>query len=86
MRYEELDPVDFEHGLCALLGPVAAAGVAGVYHYMASGADPLLMAGDDGVSAEVLALEPAPVEEWVSRRPWQVWSTDAEEPDTPSRR
>ncbi|MFC9703980.1 SDR family oxidoreductase [Streptomyces sp. NPDC056943] len=86
VRYQELDPVDFEHGLAGLLGPAAAAGVAGIYHYMASGADPLLMAGDDGVSAEVLALEPAPVEEWVARQPWQVWSTDAEEPDTSPRR
>ncbi|MFE2558452.1 SDR family oxidoreductase [Streptomyces sp. NPDC059352] len=84
VRYQELDPVDFEHGLAELVGPEAAAGVAGVYHFMASERDPLLMAGDDGVSAEVLALEPAPVEEWVARQPWQVWSADAEEPDTSS--
>ncbi|MFF8838813.1 SDR family oxidoreductase [Streptomyces sp. NPDC015130] len=81
VRYQELDPADFEHGLAGFLGPAAAAGVAGIYHHMASGADPLLMAGDDGVSAEALALEPAPVEEWVAGQPWRVWSSDAEEPD-----
>ncbi|MFD3532914.1 SDR family oxidoreductase [Streptomyces sp. NPDC058664] len=86
VRYEELDPAAFERDLGRLLGPAAAAGVAGIYHYMASGADPLLMTDDDGVSAEVLALEPAPVEEWVARQPWQIWSKDADEPDPTPRR
>ncbi|MGA5192338.1 SDR family oxidoreductase [Streptomyces exfoliatus] len=86
VRYEELDPAAFERGLARLLGPETAAGVAGIYHFMASGADPLLMADDDGVSTEALALEPAPVEEWVARQPWQIWSTDADEPDPTSRR
>ncbi|MDV9190112.1 NmrA family NAD(P)-binding protein [Streptomyces sp. SR27] len=83
VRYEELDPAVFERGLGRLLGPETAAGVAGIYHYMASGADPLLMADDDGVSTEVLALEPAPVEEWVARQPWQVWASAADEADEP---
>ncbi|MFF0559061.1 SDR family oxidoreductase [Streptomyces sp. NPDC004266] len=85
VRYEELDPAVFERGLARLLGPATAAGVAGIYHHMASGADPLLMADDDGVSSEVLGVEPAPVEEWVARQPWQVWSSDAEEPDASPR-
>ncbi|WP_179199721.1 SDR family oxidoreductase [Streptomyces sp. NRRL B-24572] len=85
VRYEELDPAVFEQGLAQLLGPETAAGVAGIYHYMASGADPLLMTDDDGVSSEVLGLEPAPVEEWVARQPWQVWSSDAEAPDASPR-
>ncbi|MEV4947199.1 NmrA family NAD(P)-binding protein [Streptomyces sp. NPDC053755] len=80
VHYLPLPPEVFERGLAQLLGPVAAAGVAGIYHHMATGADPLLMAADDGVSAEVLAVSPAPVEEWVTRQPWQVWATDAEEP------
>ncbi|MFE6785473.1 SDR family oxidoreductase [Streptomyces sp. NPDC057680] len=75
VRYEELDPAAFERSLGRLLGPETAAGVAGIYHFMASGADPLLMADDDGVSTEVLGLEPPPVEEWVARQPWQVWSS-----------
>lgn len=76
VRYEELDPAAFERSLAQLLGPDTAAGVAGIYHFMASGVDPLLMADDDGVSTEVLGLEPPPVEEWVARQPWQVWSSD----------
>ncbi|MFV6027884.1 SDR family oxidoreductase [Streptomyces sp. NPDC056264] len=75
VRYEELDPAAFERSLGRLLGPETAAGVAGIYHFMASRADPLLMADDDGVSTEVLGLEPPPVEEWVARQPWQVWSS-----------
>ncbi|MFG2870173.1 SDR family oxidoreductase [Streptomyces sp. NPDC048338] len=79
VQYLPLPPDVFERGLARLLGPAAAAGVAGIYHYMATGADPLLLADDDGVSAEVLAVEPAPVDEWVMRQPWQVWSSDTEE-------
>ncbi|MFI8960733.1 SDR family oxidoreductase [Streptomyces sp. NPDC053493] len=79
VRYVALRPELFERGLAQLLGPETAAGVAGIYHYMATGGDPLLMAGDDGVSAETLAVSPAPVEEWVTRQPWQVWSSDTEE-------
>ncbi|MFF5974510.1 SDR family oxidoreductase [Streptomyces sp. NPDC012769] len=78
VRYVPLRPELFERGIAQLLGPETAAGVAGIYHYMADGGDPLLMAGDDGVSAEALAVSPAPVEEWVTRQPWQVWSNDTE--------
>ena len=84
VRYLPLDPQVFERGLAELIGPDAAAGVAGIYHYMASGADPRLMAADDGVAARVLGLSPTPTEEWVSRRPWQIWSRDSEERGAPS--
>ncbi|MFJ9806933.1 SDR family oxidoreductase [Streptomyces sp. NPDC101158] len=79
VRYVPLRPELFERAVARLLGPETAAGVAGIYHYMATGDDPLLMAGDDGVSADALGLTPAPVEEWVTRQPWQVWSSDTEE-------
>ncbi|MET9374391.1 NmrA family NAD(P)-binding protein [Streptomyces sp. NPDC002992] len=83
VQYVQLPPAVFERGLAQLLGPETAAGVAGIYHYMATGSDPLLLAADDGVSAEVLGVRPAPVEEWVTRQPWQVWAGDAETgPDT----
>ncbi|MFJ8585307.1 SDR family oxidoreductase [Streptomyces sp. NPDC093595] len=84
VRYRALDPDVFEQGLAAVLGPVAAAGVAGIYHYMASGEDPLLMAGDDGAWAGTLSVRPAPVDEWVTRQPWQVWANDPEEQDAQS--
>ncbi|MFI2288948.1 SDR family oxidoreductase [Streptomyces niveus] len=77
VRYLSLPPTVFEQALSQVAGAEAAAGVAGIYHYMATGEDPLLMAGDGGRAADALAVKPAPVDEWVTRQPWQVWSTDA---------
>ncbi|MFF8829995.1 SDR family oxidoreductase [Streptomyces sp. NPDC015131] len=81
VRYRALAPGVFEQGLAGAIGPAAAAGVAGIYHYMASGREPLLMAGDDGLSARELGVAPAPADEWVSRQPWQIWANDPEEQD-----
>lgn len=81
VRYQALAPRVFEQGLAQVLGRDAAAGVAGIYHYMAAGTDRLLLAGDDGVSAGALSVEATPVEEWVTRQPWQVWANDPEEQD-----
>ncbi|WP_330173532.1 NmrA family NAD(P)-binding protein [Streptomyces sp. NBC_01498] len=75
VRYLPLPPTVFEQALSQVAGPEAAAGVAGIYHYMATGTDPLLMGSDGGRAANALALKPAPVDEWVTRQPWQVWST-----------
>ncbi|MGX1881365.1 SDR family oxidoreductase [Streptomyces sp. NPDC055287] len=77
VHYVPLPPHVFEEGLARAIGPEAAAGVAGIYHYMASGAGPDLMAADDGSAAEALSVKPAPVDEWVARQPWQIWSDDA---------
>lgn len=74
VRYVPLDPNIFEQGLAQVLGAPTAAGVAGIYHYMASGMEPDLMAGDDGTSAAALSLKPVPADEWVARQPWQMWS------------
>lgn len=84
VRYVPLQPEVFELGLTQLLGPQTAAGVAGVYHHVAAGGDPLLLAGDDGVSAAALAVAPAPVEEWVARQPWQVWAGDSDSEEQPA--
>ncbi|MEV3988950.1 NmrA family NAD(P)-binding protein [Streptomyces sp. NPDC049837] len=84
VRYRALAPHIFEQGLAQAIGPAAAAGVAGIYHYMAGGAEPLLLAGDDGVSARALTVEARPVDEWVSRQPWQIWANDPEEQDAQS--
>ncbi|MBT2397873.1 SDR family oxidoreductase [Streptomyces sp. ISL-100] len=77
VSYVALPPHVFEEGLAQVIGPEGAAGVAGIYHYMASGAGPELMAGDDGSSVEALSVKPAPVDEWVARQPWQIWSDEA---------
>ncbi|MGR8008198.1 SDR family oxidoreductase [Streptomyces hypolithicus] len=76
VQYVALPPHVFEDGLAQVVGPDAAAGVAGIYHYMASGAGPDLMTEDDGTSAEALRVKPAPVDEWVARQPWQIWSDE----------
>ncbi|MFF0448499.1 SDR family oxidoreductase [Streptomyces sp. NPDC004609] len=77
VRYVPLEPSVFEQGLAQFLGAESASGVSGVYHYMASGVEPELMAGDDGASATALSVKPASVEEWVARQPWRMW-TEAE--------
>ncbi|HZX39343.1 MAG TPA: NmrA family NAD(P)-binding protein [Streptomyces sp.] len=74
VRYVPLEPLVFEQGLAQILCAESAAGVAGIYHYMATGLEPGLMAGDKGASAEALSLKPSPVDEWVARQPWQMWS------------
>ncbi|WP_406399489.1 NmrA family NAD(P)-binding protein [Streptomyces sp. NBC_00879] len=74
VRYVPLEPGIFEQGLAQILGEESAAGVSGIYHYMATGLEPGLMAGDEGESAQALSLKPAPVDEWVARQPWQMWS------------
>ncbi|MER5885619.1 NmrA family NAD(P)-binding protein [Streptomyces sp. NPDC001941] len=79
VRYVPLDPDAFERGLAQVVGPGAAAGIAGIYHYAATGADPRLMSGDEGASARLLGVSPAPVDEWVTRQPWQIWAADEEE-------
>ncbi|MFK4223310.1 SDR family oxidoreductase [Streptomyces sp. NPDC019890] len=76
VRYVHLEPAVFEQSLAQILGPESAAGVAGIYHYMATGLEPGLMAGDQGESAAALSLKPAEVDEWVARQPWQMWSGD----------
>ncbi|TQK51755.1 uncharacterized protein YbjT (DUF2867 family) [Streptomyces sp. SLBN-118] len=74
IRYVPLEPGIFEQSLAQILGTESAAGVSGIYHYMAAGLEPGLMAGDEGESAAALSLKPAPVDEWVTRQPWQMWS------------
>ncbi|MGV9312051.1 SDR family oxidoreductase [Streptomyces sp. NPDC003691] len=77
VRYVPLEPAVFEQGLSHLLGAEAAAGISGIYHYMAAGAEPSLLTGDDGLSSAALSVKPAPAGEWVARQPWRMW-TEAE--------
>ncbi|MFE4590001.1 SDR family oxidoreductase [Streptomyces laurentii] len=79
VRYAPLRPELFERWLAQLLGPGTAEGVTGLYRYLAAGSDPLLLAGDDGMSAEALGVAPARAEEWAAEQPWQVWSNHPED-------
>ncbi|MFI1394839.1 SDR family oxidoreductase [Streptomyces sp. NPDC020681] len=74
IRYVPIEPTVFEQGLAQILGHESASGVAGIYHYMASGIEPDLMSGDNGATAAALSVKPAPVDEWVTRQPWQLWT------------
>ncbi|MGW4027823.1 SDR family oxidoreductase [Streptomyces sp. NPDC004838] len=74
VRYVPLEPAVFEQGLSQILGTESASGVSGLYHYMGSGLEPDLMAGDRGCSAAALSVKPAPVGEWVARQPWHMWT------------
>ncbi|MER5768294.1 SDR family oxidoreductase [Streptomyces sp. NPDC001985] len=74
VRYAPLGTGVFERELARTLGPESAAGLTGIFQYLATGSGAGLLAGDGGVSASALSLTPAPVEEWVARQPWQLWS------------
>ncbi|MFE7134916.1 SDR family oxidoreductase [Streptomyces sp. NPDC057638] len=74
VRYTALEPGLFEQGLSPILGGESASGVTGIYHYMASGAEPGLLGGDDGSTAASLSVKPAPVAEWVAQLPWHLWA------------
>ncbi|MEU3600661.1 NmrA family NAD(P)-binding protein [Streptomyces sp. NPDC006798] len=74
VRYVALEPTVFEQGLSHLLGPEAAAGISGIYHYMATGMEPGLLAADGGVWSTALSVKPARAEEWVARQPWHTWT------------
>ncbi|GAA1372277.1 SDR family oxidoreductase [Streptomyces beijiangensis] len=75
VRYEALPADLFEKGLAQVIGAAAAAGVAGIYHYMATGDDPHLMAGDGGEAARTLGITPRAADAWVATQPWQMWAT-----------
>ncbi|MDH2387258.1 MULTISPECIES: SDR family oxidoreductase [Streptomyces] len=74
VRYVPLDPTVFEQSLAQVIGAPAACGVAGLYHYMASGVEPDLMAGDDGATAAALSVKPLPAAAWVAAQPWHMWA------------
>ncbi|MFJ9775946.1 SDR family oxidoreductase [Kitasatospora sp. NPDC101157] len=77
VRYLPLDVAQFEQGLAQLLGPEAAAGVAGIYHHAATGrAGDLLAPSPDAVEA-ALGVRLTPVIEWVKAQHWDHWARNA---------
>lgn len=75
VEYQALPPVAFEAGLAKAIGPNAAAGVAGIYHYMAAGTDERLMDGDPREAERVLGIKLTSIADWVAAQPWQTWSS-----------
>lgn len=71
--YRPLDVGQFEAGLAHLMGPAAAAGVAGIYHYVGTGAAPALLAPDPARTEAALGVRLTPVREWIAAQPWDRW-------------
>ncbi|WP_109506888.1 SDR family oxidoreductase [Nocardioides speluncae] len=67
LRFEPLDPAIFEQGLAGFLGADAAAGVAGLYHWV--GRDPetaVMSGGTDGLKK--LGVTPTSAADWSARQ------------------
>lgn len=77
VAYRPLEVAAFEEALGGAIGPEAAAGVAGVYHYAASGRTPGLLAPSPADVETAFGLRLTPVARWVEAQPWQRWSRSA---------
>ncbi|MFI9099141.1 SDR family oxidoreductase [Streptomyces fildesensis] len=75
VAYQALPPAAFEAALAKAIGPNAAAGVAGIYHYMAEGPDERLMDGDPREAEQALGIKLTSIAGWVAAQPWQTWSS-----------
>ncbi|MFG3259197.1 SDR family oxidoreductase [Streptomyces sp. NPDC048172] len=77
VRYVPLDVARFEEGLARAVGAGAAAGVAGIYHHVANGQDPGLLAPDPARTARTaraLGVRLTPAAEWAGAQPWERWA------------
>ncbi|MFD6173018.1 SDR family oxidoreductase [Streptomyces coeruleorubidus] len=77
IRYVPLEVAQFEQGLAQLLGPEAAAGVAGIYHYAGTGRAGDLLAPSPAAVESALGVQLTPVIEWVKAQPWEHWALNA---------
>ncbi|MDJ0341457.1 NmrA family NAD(P)-binding protein [Streptomyces sp. H10-C2] len=75
VEYRALPAAAFEAALAKAIGATSAAGVAGIYHYMASGTDERLMDGDPEEAEQALGIKLTPIADWVAGQPWQTWSS-----------
>ncbi|RSN46432.1 NmrA family transcriptional regulator [Streptomyces sp. WAC 04229] len=74
VRYLPLEVARFEQGLADLLGPEAAAGVAGIYHHVGEGQAPDLLCPRPAAVEEALGIRLTPAIEWVKAQPWEHWA------------
>ncbi|MGW0475300.1 SDR family oxidoreductase [Streptomyces coeruleorubidus] len=77
IRYVPLEVTQFEQGLAQLLGPEAAAGVAGIYHYADTARACGLLAPSPAAVESALGVRLTPVIEWVKAQPWEHWARSA---------
>ncbi|MET9162017.1 NmrA family NAD(P)-binding protein [Streptomyces parvulus] len=74
VRYLPLEVAQFEQGLAGLLGPEAAAGIAGIYHHVGEGQAPDLLCPRPAAVEEALGIRLTPAIEWVKAQPWEHWA------------
>ncbi|MGA5130190.1 SDR family oxidoreductase [Streptomyces olivoreticuli] len=74
VSYLALDPAEFETGLGQVIGAEAAAGVAGIYRWAATGEEPELFAADPAAIERKLGIRLTPLTEWISAQPWHIWA------------
>ncbi|MFD8014627.1 SDR family oxidoreductase [Streptomyces sp. NPDC058955] len=74
VAYRPLEVAAFEEALGRAIGPDAAAGVAGVYHYAASDRTPDLLAPPPADVETAFGLRLTPVARWIEAQPWHHWS------------
>ncbi|MGJ7905399.1 SDR family oxidoreductase [Actinopolyspora sp. H202] len=76
-RPQEVD--EFENRLGSVIGPAAASGVGGIYHWLAEKPDSELFVADHETLRRTLGISTTPIARWVAAQPWHLWlqSTDA---------
>ncbi|MFE4669848.1 SDR family oxidoreductase [Streptomyces sp. NPDC056716] len=76
--YVPLEVARFEEGLGQAIGAPAAAGVAGVYHYVGEGRAGDFLAPSPAQVEATLGIRLTPVVEWIKAQPWENWARPAE--------
>ncbi|ARQ70969.1 SDR family oxidoreductase [Streptomyces marincola] len=77
VSYLPLEVDRFEAGLGEVVGATAAAGVAGIYHHVATGTAAHLLAPEPADVERELGVRLTPALEWITGQPWQTWAGTA---------
>ncbi|SFD63219.1 Uncharacterized conserved protein YbjT, contains NAD(P)-binding and DUF2867 domains [Actinopolyspora alba] len=64
---------EFESRLGRVIGPEAASGVGGIYHWLAGEPDAELFVADHDIVRRELGITTTPIARWVAAQPWHVW-------------
>ncbi|SDJ65474.1 Uncharacterized conserved protein YbjT, contains NAD(P)-binding and DUF2867 domains [Actinopolyspora mzabensis] len=64
---------EFVSRLGRVIGPAAASGVGGIYHWLAEKPDPELFVADHDLPRRTLGISTTPIARWVAAQPWHSW-------------
>ncbi|QKV69570.1 NmrA family NAD(P)-binding protein [Streptomyces harbinensis] len=78
VTYVPLEVARFEEGLAQIVGSAAAAGVAGIYHHVASGTAAHLLDPEPADVERELGVRLTPAREWIAAQPWRTWAGAAD--------